>query len=276
METVKIFLNDLIKTSVSKNRLFKRSLLKEYLQIIVLDYLYSYPDYSNLIFYGGSCLAHCFGLSRLSEDLDFVDVKKKIDIVKLAKDVDHYFKKNTDLEVTATVQKFRIYLKFPILKELNLAERHESDMLFLKVEVYKEFDFCSKYQTQIIPLMKFNRSILIKTFDLSTLMATKIRAIFHRKWEKTDKTGKTLIKVKGRDYFDLMWYLGKNIVPNLNCLEEIKTKEELKKKLRALIENVDSRSIQLDLEQFIEDERFITNLSKNIKEILLREVDTKL
>jgi hypothetical protein len=39
----------------------------------VLDYIYSAPRYSGLIFYGGSCLAHFFQLPRLSEDLDFID-----------------------------------------------------------------------------------------------------------------------------------------------------------------------------------------------------------
>jgi len=118
----------------------------------------------------------------LSEDLDFVDIKKKVDISRLARDLEQHFRKNTDLNLAATLQEFRVYLKFPILRELDLAEQHESDFLFLRIEIFEEFDFCSKYQIQIIPLMKFNRSILIKTFDFSTLMATKIRAIFHRKW----------------------------------------------------------------------------------------------
>jgi len=175
METIKIFLRNLVTTSPSTNNLYKRSLLKEYLQVVVLDYLYAHPDYSDLMFYGDSCLAHCFGLNRLSEDLDFVDIRKRIDIARLATDIEHFFKKNTDLGVTATIQKFRIYLKFPILRELNLAGPSESDLLFLKVESFREFDFCSNYRTQIIPLMKFNRSMLIKTFDLPTLMSTKIR-----------------------------------------------------------------------------------------------------
>src|SRR5450830_585010 len=126
METVKIFLRNLITKSPAGNKLFKRNLLKEYLQVIVLDYIYSHSDYSNLIFYGGSCLTHCFGLKRLSEDLDFVDIKKEIEISRLARDLEEYFRKNTDLNLTATVQKFRIYLKFPILRELGLAKKHES------------------------------------------------------------------------------------------------------------------------------------------------------
>jgi len=101
MEITKIFLKDLIKKSFSKNKVFKRNILKEYLQILVLDFFYSHKDYSQLIFYGGSCLSHCYDLPRLSEDLDFVDIKKKIELKKLAKDLENYFKKNTDLEVKA-------------------------------------------------------------------------------------------------------------------------------------------------------------------------------
>lgn len=276
METLKVFLRNLLLSSKAKNNLFKRNLLKEYLQVIVLDYIYSHIEYSELIFYGGSCLSHCFGLPRLSEDLDFVDLYKKINIKQLAKDIEKYFKHNTDLNLKTSIQKFRIYLKFPLLKELNLSKAGETDLLFLKIEIFKEFDFCSDYQIQIIPLMKFNKSILIKTFDLSTLMSTKIMAILHRKWEKMGKDGKVLVRVKGRDYFDLMWYLSKNITPNLSCIKGIKTKEELKEKLKKLIENIDQRSVYIDLEQFIEDEKFIKNLSKNIKKILLTSIDNKL
>ena len=49
-----------------------RNLLKEYLQIYVLYFIYTSSDYNkNLIFTGGTCLRHFFGLERLSEDIDF-------------------------------------------------------------------------------------------------------------------------------------------------------------------------------------------------------------
>lgn len=276
METIKIFFKNLLKESSLKNKVFQRNLLKEYLQILVLDFIYSHSNYNQLVFYGGSCLAHCYGLPRLSEDLDFVDVKKKIKTLTLASDLEAYFRKNTDLNLTTSCQKFRIYLKFPILHELRLAKESESNLLFLKIEIFQEFTFCQNYKVEIIPLFKFNKSVLIRTFDLPTLMATKIRAILYRKWEKTDKKGKTLMKVKGRDYFDLMWYLEKGIKPNLRCVENIRSEEELKEKLLKIIEKIDSRSIRLDLESLIEDQNFVKNLSQNIKEILKREIATKL
>lgn len=276
METAKAILLALARSSKSENKIFKRNILKEYLQVAVLNFVYAYPGYSDLIFYGGSCLAQCFGLPRLSEDLDFIDLKNKVDLKSLAKDLEYYVKRETDLDVYTTVQKFRIYLKFPILYELGLSTKSESDLLFLKVEIFKDASFCRKYRVETIPLFKFNQSILIKTFDLSTLMATKIRAIFYRKWEKTDKQGKVLVSVKGRDYFDLMWYLQKGITPNLDCLKEIKNLDELKEKLLKVIERIDSKSIQLDLEAFIEDRNFVINLSKNIKDILKRDIALKI
>lgn len=276
METIKPVLASIISESPSRNNLYKRNLLKEYLQIVVLDFMYSHPVYSQLLFYGGSALAHCFDLQRLSEDLDFIDETKKVDVSKLAKDLEDYFKKRTDLEVTTTVQKFRIYLKFSILRELGLSTRDETDILFLKVEVYSQFDFCTKYSTDIRPVFKYNRSVLIKTLDASTLMATKVRAILFRKWEKTDKQGNTTVKVKGRDYFDLLWYLQKGIQPNISCIEDIKDMKELKEKLLAMVANIDSKSIQLDLEALIANPNFVSNMGKNMKAILEREISEKL
>jgi len=273
MKATKDFVKNLINQHPRRSKIFKRNLIKEYLQVVILDFIYSHSLYNELIFYGGSCLSHCYGLSRLSEDLDFVDLKRKVDLEKLAKDLKIFFEKKSDFKVLFKVQKFRIYLKFPILRDLKLSTSSESDFLLLKIEIFKDFDFCSDYKIEIVPLFKFNHSILIKTFDLSTLMATKIKAILYRKWEKTNKKGKVLIAVKGRDYFDLMWYLTKKITPNLSCLKEFKNKEELKTKLLERIEEVDSKSIFLDLENLIDDKNYVLNLSKNIKEILKREIE---
>lgn len=276
MEEVKTVLKNLINKEIDQNRIFKRNILKEYLQILVLDFIYSHPKYSQMVFYGGSCLSHCYGLPRLSEDLDFVDLKKRVNISSLAKDLKSYFEKNTDLSPAFTIQKFRIYLKFSLLHELKLSERNETNWLFLKIEIFKEFDFCKIHKTETIPLFKFNKSILIRVFDLSTLMSTKIRAVLYRKWEKTDKKGKILAKVKGRDYFDLMWYLKEGIKPNMKCLEEISKRDELKKKLLKIVKRIDYKSIQLDLESLIADQNFVKNLSKNIKGILESEIEKKL
>lgn len=274
MENATDIIKNILKENFNKPIFFKKNLIREYLQVLVLDYIYSNPEYNGLIFYGGSCLSQCFSLPRLSEDLDFVDIKKNINIKGMAKNLENFFQKKTDLNISVKTQKFRIYLKFPILKNLGLAKSNEPDFLFLKIEIFKHFDFCKKYNIETKPLFKFNKSILIKIFDISTLMSTKIRAVLNRKWGKTNKNGVALIKVKGRDYFDLMWYLDKGVKPNLNCLDGLKNKEKLKIELLNVIKKIDSRSIILDLENFISDRDFVLNLSKNIKDILKNSINS--
>ena len=268
LENIKTLINENYQT----NDLFKRNIVKEYLQILILSFIYNHKIYKDLVFYGGSCLKHCYGLNRLSEDLDFVDLNKKIDLKKLAVDLAFFLEKQIDIKPIIKIQKFRIYLKLPLLKNLNLVDMRDSDLLFLKIEIFDQFNFCSKFKTQIIPIFKNNQSVLIKTFDLPTLMSTKIRAVFNRQWEKTNKQGKTSIKVKGRDYYDLMWYLQKNIKPNLKCLPEVTNMEELKDKLLDKISKLDNQSIKLDLGALIDDKNLIDNLSENIKKILQEQI----
>ena len=272
MKKIILELENTIKENSDKTDSYKLNLLKNYLQVFALNFIYSDKKYGNLVFYGGSVLSQCYSLPRLSEDLDFVDLSGQIKIDNLAESLKMYFEKEIGLSVATKIQKFRIYLKFPILRQLGIANDSQSDWLYLKVEIFDGSDFCKKHKTEIRPLFKFNLSMLIKTFDLPTLMATKIRAILHRKWEKINKKGDVLISVKGRDYFDLMWYLQKEVNLNLACVKEVENMEELRKKLSAIIDKIDSRSVVLDLENFIADKEFVKNLGKNIKDILKEEI----
>ncbi len=271
----KVVLEKIIEENRDKPDFYVRNLLREYLQILVLHYIYSSEKYKELFFYGGTCLAHCHNLPRLSEDLDFVDVKKRVNINNLAEDTKLFLEKEVGIVPEIKVQKFRIYFKFPVLKSLGLVKDNaESDYLFVKVEIFSDFDFCNEFKEEFKPIFKFNYPILVKTFDLPTLMSTKVRAVLYRKWEKTSKAGETLIRAKGRDFFDLMWFLQKNIEPNFHCIEKIKNKKELKAELLKKIENVDERSVSLDLKNFVADSNFADNLGKNIKEILKKELES--
>ncbi len=270
----KAILEKIIEENRDKPDFYIRNLLKEYLQILILHYIYSSEKYKELFFYGGTCLAHCYDLPRLSEDLDFVDVKKEVDINHLAKDVRLFLEKEAGLFPSTKVQKFRIYFKFPLLKELGLAkDKAESDYLFVKVEIFSEFDFCDEFEKEFKPIFKFNHSIIVKTFDLPTLMSTKIRAVLYRKWEKTSKKGEALTKVKGRDFFDLMWFLQKKVEPNFRCIGKIDNKEDLKTELLKRIERLDGSSVSLDLKNFVANSHFADDLGSNIKEILKKEIE---
>ena len=48
-----------------------RNSAKEEIQYYVLDFIYHHPKYSKWIMYGGSALRICYGLNRMSVDLDF-------------------------------------------------------------------------------------------------------------------------------------------------------------------------------------------------------------
>ncbi len=269
-----LFLKKIVEDNTDKPNFYVRNLLREYLQVLIISYIYSSKKYKKLFFYGGTCLAHCYNLPRLSEDLDFVDIKKEIDLNELAKDVVVFLSKEANISPISKVQKFRIYFKFPILEELGLAkEKVESNYLFVKVEVFSDFNFCLNFKEEFKPIFKFNQSVLVKTFDLETLMATKIRAVLYRKWEKTTKSGKTLIEVKGRDFFDLMWLIKNNIEPNLSCIEGVKSKKELKEVLLKIVDSADKRSIALDLKNFLADDDFALDIGENIKKILRDELE---
>lgn len=278
----------LLKEKETASAVFKRNLVKEYLQVLILSFLYSHERYRNMIFYGGSSLRHCYGLPRLSEDLDFVDIEKRIDLHGLAEDLKKFFIHKHRIMVTAKVQKFRCTLKFPILHILNLANPQESNFLFSKIEVYSEFGFCKEYSTQIKPLFKFGEALLVKVFDLPTLMATKIRAVMRRKWEKTTKNGRILAEVKGRDYYDLMWYLEQGIKPNLKCIGYIEgiareragrreiRERELYEELIKIVRRLNPQSIKYDLEGLVEDWDFLDALKDNIKEVLISLLNREL
>jgi len=270
------YIKKLLQEKERASAVFKRNLIKEYLQALVLSFLYTHKEYQNLVFYGGSCLRHCYNLPRLSEDLDFVDVEKRTDLNKLAEDLVNFFKRKYGLTINAKVQKFRCTLKFPILHMLEIATPHESNYLFSKIEVYKEFGFCKEYNVEIKPIFKFGEALLLRTFDLPTLMATKIRAIMHRKWEKTTKNGKVLAEVKGRDYYDLMWYLEQGVKPNMRCIEDFPDERTLYERLIEIVKRVNPQSIKYDLEGLIEDTEFVDTLKDNIKEILIASLSRRL
>ncbi|MDR0772629.1 MAG: hypothetical protein LBF15_06650 [Candidatus Peribacteria bacterium] len=56
--------------------------------------------------------------------------------------------------------------------------------MYIKIEVSNNIDFCKKYETKLYPIFKFNESLVLKSFDKSTLFSTKLNAVLGRTWEK--------------------------------------------------------------------------------------------
>jgi predicted nucleotidyltransferase component of viral defense system len=246
------------------------NILKEYLQFPVLNFLYSDKDYKKLIFTGGSCLRICYDLPRLSEDLDF-DIIDKLQkqgmIKKLSQDLKELFQKDYLINLRLKTGENRIYLKFPILKDLNLADRSESDWLYVKLE----FSQCpyEKYETKTIPISKYGYNFVIKNYTLAYLMTGKINAFFNRMWFKGENNK---IDIKGRDFYDLYWFIKKGIEPNWFIVEKqtgIKNKKAFKKKVKQRIEEVvTTQKLSYDLKNFLPNQSFVTDFCKNYKKFM--------
>lgn len=188
----------------------KRIILKASLQAYTLDYLYNHPAYRKLNFYGGTCLHVVYGLNRLSEDLD-LDNGDGNNLSRLEEDLLAYFHKTLGYaDAAVKAQKgangiLRITLKFPLLAALGLASA-PNESLHLKVEISHH------KQTAVIkktPVFYYGRSIVPAHFSLETMMAGKMIACLERNFQR-GREGATL---KGRDYFDLLWFMQKHVKP---------------------------------------------------------------
>lgn len=246
--------------------------LKEYLQYPVLQFIYSNKKYKNFIFTGGSCLRICYDLPRLSEDLDFDLLPrdfKSLDLESLADDLVDYFEDNHLLGIVSKIQADkRLYLKFPILRELGLARNiSESDFLYVKVEL-SQTDY-AKPKIEISPISKFGYNFVVRNYSREYLMTGKIRALLNRTWFKGSDNE---INIKGRDFYDLFWYLQNNIQPvwgELKKFEGIKDMAELKKKLNVKIDkNITAQKLSYDLKNFFVDQDFIDDFCRDYNLII--------
>ena len=218
--------------------LYIRSAVKEYLQSYVLNFIYAESTYGKiLIFTGGTCLRKVYGINRLSEDLDF-DSVEEFNPKKFAEALVNYFQKRLLFKaMTASVrqQGRQILLKFDLLGKLGLAKGQESPMVYVKVDISASKSSINKIDTKL--LNDFDFSYIAKSYDLGTLMTGKIMAILFRNllWGNENKE-----TIKGRDYFDLLWFLEKKVIPNYDraldlvrreAVVGINSKEELMAKL---------------------------------------------
>lgn len=245
--------------------------LKEYLQYPVLDFIYNGQEYNNFIFMGGSCLRICFNGLRLSEDLDFdlpTEAWEKFDINIFAEKIANVFRTNYLLPVEIKIQSnYRVYLKFPILKELGLASERDSDFLFVKVEPNK-MSF-SDLAVEITPVSKFGYNFTVRNYKKEFLMIGKIGAILERVWFKGDENE---IDIKGRDWFDLFWYLQNKVEPDWSTLQKtvgIANKEDLKNKILDVVDKkVTEQKLAFDLKKFFPEQMFVETFCKNYKDLI--------
>jgi predicted nucleotidyltransferase component of viral defense system len=226
--------------------------VRELLQIMALKIIYDKDYFNNLAFVGGTALRFLYNLRRFSEDLDFSLIyKNNYNFKKINSEIIDGFsgfgldietKPNDQKNVHSTMMKFKGLLK--ALELSNLGEQK----LSIKLEIDTNPPEGWNTETSIV-----NKTYLLNIvhFDLHSSFATKLHACFYRKF------------VKGRDFYDLIWYLGKKISPNFVLLNNAITQTEgknpgidednFKSFLLENLKQIDLSKAKSDVERFLED-----------------------
>ena len=235
-----------------------RIVLKELLQSYTLDFIYNHNKYMLLNFYGGTCLHVVYDLNRLSEDID-LDNSLEIPIENLEQDVINYFTYQIGYAALSTKTQigsngvYRLTLKFPILYDLGLSN-HENEGLHLKIEISPQQQI---YTLQKTPIFLFGRSFVASHFSLETMMAGKMIACLERNFQH----GKSGVMIKGRDFYDLLWFMQKGIIPLEEKLEkdgrESYSTVTAMEQLLTKIKTIKRRELAIDLLPLFKESSFI-------------------
>lgn len=251
------------------NRSDRERALKEILQEITLVGLWRGKFFEHAAFYGGTALRILYGLDRFSEDLDFtfMDNNRSFDWSLFEKNVvDEVSSYGFDVKFEEKMKQTETVVKSAFLKTntrhalLQIGIKgHEISavnpdaIIRIKVEVDSEptlgFNVEPIYLREPLP-------VAIRAVKESSLFAGKIHAALYRAWKK---------RVKGRDWYDLVWFLRREIPLNPYYLEacmrangnlqpqENLTEDSLKKLLNSRIDEIDLQSAKEDVLPFLRD-----------------------
>ncbi len=198
--------------------------LREILQEIALLGLWRSKFFEKAAFYGGTTLRILYGMDRFSEDLDFSLLKPMPDF-----DISRYISslereiQSFGFEVSVAIKEKKaespvqsVFLKADTIKHLLVIETDEEiarkiprgQVMKIKIEVDTNpppgFDTENKFLLHPI-------SFSVRTFVLADLFAGKMHAVLCRQWKS---------RVKGRDWYDLVWYAANHPRLHLSHLEQ--------------------------------------------------------
>lgn len=241
--------------------------LREIMQEVALAGLYRKGFFEKAAFYGGTALRIFYGLDRFSEDLDFSLLH-----------VDPDFSITTYLP--AIVDEFEALGMHVSIKEKQKTVKTTIDSAFLKSEtIWRELvlegvvpqqglgqtaSIKIKLEVDTMPPLGFTTeeklllkpfSFYVKCFSISDLFAGKIHALLFRKWKDN---------VKGRDWYDMEWYIRKGVSLNLKHFalrakdsgdwnHESINETEFRELLNAKIDEVNFSRVKDDIRRFIPD-----------------------
>lgn len=192
----------------SQGRVAKRDIdiVREYLQARILGILQRKGGTTHLAFHGGTALRFLYSIPRYSEDLDFALERgaKSFDLASLLRAVrstltPEGYQVDLKMNTKRTVQS--AFVKFTgLLHELGL-NGHPRQALSIKLEVDTRPPQGAGLETTVV-----HRHLALNLLhhDRASLFAGKLHAILQRPY------------AKGRDVYDLFWYLGQRQWPEPN------------------------------------------------------------
>ena len=259
----------------------RENAVKEIIQEIVLSGLSRGGFFEKAVFYGGTCLRILYGLDRFSEDLDFAlinkddsfrledyfpSIKKELLSYGLDMDVLKKEKSKGDNDIQSAFVKGNTQI---IL--LSFFPNDESSNSIVKNQTIKiKFEIDTDNPEGGVVVNKYRllpSPYEMKVFDEPTLFAGKIHAILCREYKN---------RIKGRDYYDYLFYCGKETHINLGYLEnKLKnsnrlaknsnlTLEMVKQMLKERFESLDFELAKKDVINFINKPDSLMFWNKNL------------
>ena len=241
------------------NSEYFRNLLKEKLQVYVLNFIYT-SIYKDIIFTGGTCLRKFYGLERISEDLDFDLEGKDFDFIKFQKGLSDYFIKKIGFKrFSLKFSGKTIFIKLPILRDIGFAGPNDSEILFLRLDF--SFKKTKNRQTENKVYAKEGFTFIARCYDFDTLFANKVDAFLNRKYKRGNLQK---MSFKGRDAFDLVWMLEEAKKMGIKIGLDGKIKKEILVKAKKIKPN----DLYNDLNSFFADTNFVKNFCDNYYSLL--------
>jgi hypothetical protein len=107
------------------------------------------------------------------------------------------------------------------------------------------------------PVFVYGRSLVAAHFSLETMMAGKMLACLERNFER----GRSGMQIKGRDFYDLLWFMQLYIWPLEEKLarddQQLYTVETAMLALEEKIAHIKTRDLAIDLLPMFESRQFI-------------------
>lgn len=226
------YINSFFPAPIAGNATFQKHILKEYVQLMVLDYLATSPYISKLAFIGGTNLRLIKGIDRFSEDLDFDCKDLTDDEFKEMTDGVLTFLYRSGINVEARdkanpkLSAFRRNIYFPeFLFELGLTGHQLDQGVNYPIEK-KHVQRCGFFFSLPVP-------------PDSVLLSMKLSAL--------------LARAKGRDFYDTM-FLMQQTKPSYEFLSArvgINTPDELKKAILNKLKTIDLNVNKRDFEHLL-------------------------